>query len=161
MLRLQSVSGYPIQRGYNRVLTIQSAQTADAESFPLPESDEPILEPTPFLFSRGAATWNMRKGGLTRVPPSQVAVGSPLTGPQHVNFANTLTHVMSNSPRQKLATIPGMANEVSRAWNQYHFINSVFNRPTLASILPVNIAEKELEQCSNQILEETATSMRA
>lgn len=63
---------------------------------------------------------------------------------------------MSNSPRQKLATIPGMANEVSRAWNQHHFINSVFNRPTLGGILPVNIAEKELEQCSNRILEETA-----
>ena len=49
-----------------------------------------------------------------------------------------------------------MANEVSRAWNQHHFINSVFNRPTLGGILPVNIAEKELEQCSNRILEETA-----
>jgi hypothetical protein len=65
-------------------------------------------------------------------------------------------NVMSNSPLQKLATIPGMANEVSRAWNQHHFINSVFNKPTLGGILPVNIAEKELEQCSNRILEETA-----
>ena len=136
--------------------TVLSESPAVAESFPLPESDEPILEPNPFSCSRGAATWNRREGGLARVPPSQVAVGSPLTGPQRVNFANVLTHVMSNSPRQKLATIPGMANEVSRAWNQHHFINSVFNRPTLGGILPVNIAEKELEQCSNRILEETA-----
>jgi hypothetical protein len=78
-----------------------------------------------------------------------------------LNFANVLTNVMSNSPPQKLATIPGMANEVSRAWNQHHFINSVFNRPTLPGRhSPLNIAEKELEQCSNRILEETAR-MRA
>jgi hypothetical protein len=67
--------------------TVLSESPAVAESFPLPESDEPILEPNPFLCSRGAATWNRREGGLARVPPSQVAVGSPLTGPQRVNFA--------------------------------------------------------------------------
>jgi hypothetical protein len=114
------------------------------------------MEPNPFLCSRSAATWNRREGGLPRLPPSQVAVGSSLMGPQRVNFPNVLMHVMSNSPRQKLATIPGMTNEVSRAWNQHHFINSVFNRPTLGGILPVNIAEKELEQCSNRIIKETA-----
>ena len=32
----------------------------------------------------------------------------------------------------------------------------MFNRPILGSILPISIAEKELEQCTNPILEETA-----